>query len=99
MTELPSTSSVPAKLLSAARKFIAIHGKSARAVVEHLGGGKARVVLVAPDGVVGDVIAPTMAIAQDLIAAIPELIAAQWDQQTVAAARIGAAHRRKMAGK
>ncbi|GAA1350392.1 hypothetical protein [Saccharothrix algeriensis] len=81
-----------------ARAFVAAHGKPARAVVENVGRAGARLVLVGEDGAMGDVFLPDVASAEATIAAVPDLERHEWDRETVASTRIGAKHRRRMAG-
>jgi hypothetical protein len=67
-------------------------------VVEYLGHAGARIVLVGADGILGDVVVPSVASGEAVCAAVPDLEVGEWDRDTVAAVRIGAAHRRRMAG-
>jgi hypothetical protein len=85
--------------LGAARKFVKTHGKPSRAVVENIGRAGARVVLVGADGALGDVVVPSVATGEALVEAVEDLEAASWDAETVQATKIGAEHRRKMAGR
>ena len=85
--------------LGAARKFVKAHGKPSRAVVENIGRAGARVVLVGADGAMGDVVVPSVATGEALVEAVEDLEAASWDAETVQATKIGAEHRRKMAGR
>lgn len=89
---------LPRGAVAGARGFVARHGKPTRAVVERIGRRGARVVLVGTDGAMGDVMVPSVAVGERLTDAVPELSATSWDGETTAAATIGAAHRRKMAG-
>jgi hypothetical protein len=84
--------------LASAREFVAVHGKPSKAVVENIGRAGARVVLVGPDGALGDIIVPGVATGEGLVEAVADLEPAEWDTSTVNAVHIGAAHRRKMAG-
>ncbi|MEU6261693.1 hypothetical protein [Saccharopolyspora shandongensis] len=86
------------KAIAAAKAFVAAHGGSARAVVENLGQAGARVVLVGEDGLLGDVMVPDVAAGEALVEAVDGLSPHEWDGETVAALKIGPAHRRKMAG-
>ncbi|MEC3976651.1 hypothetical protein [Amycolatopsis sp. H20-H5] len=88
-----------ARQLAAARSFVERHGKPSRAVVENIGRIGARVVLVGADGALGDVVVPSPATGDALVAAVEDLEAAEWDSATVKATKIGPEHRRKMAGK
>ncbi|GAA2807722.1 hypothetical protein [Saccharopolyspora taberi] len=84
--------------VAAATAFVRDHGKSARAVVENLGQAGARVVLIGADGALGDVMVADVATGEALVEAVGELTASEWDGETTGALKIGAAHRRKMAG-
>ncbi|TCO48929.1 hypothetical protein [Actinocrispum wychmicini] len=84
--------------MKAARGFVRQHGPS-KAVVEPIGLAGARVVLVGQDGAMGDVLVPSTEAAEALIAEVTGLEAATWDADTVNGTKIGAAHRRKMAGR
>lgn len=102
VAENESTETSPAEptngQLSAATSFVAAHGAPVKAVVERIGRGGARVVLVGADGALGDVVVPSPETGDALIAAIGDLDAAEWDSETVNATVIGAEHRRRMAG-
>lgn len=83
--------------LAAARDFVKRHGES-RAVVENIGRAGARVVLVGADGALGDVLVAGTETGEALVAAVERLEPAEWDAETVKATKIGAEHRRRMAG-
>ncbi|TDD84706.1 hypothetical protein E1202_22825 [Saccharopolyspora karakumensis] len=93
-----STAPTP-KALSVAKAFVADHGGSARAVVENIGRAGARVVLIGEDGRLGDVMVTSPAVGEALVEAVDGLTAHEWDSETTAALKIGAAHRRKMSGR
>ncbi|GGS33185.1 MULTISPECIES: hypothetical protein [Actinokineospora] len=94
-TEKPSPTAV-----KAATAFVGAHGKPARAVAENVGLAGVRVVLVGADGALGDVMVASMAAADALVERVDGLEAAEeWDRETVAATRIGAGHRAKMAAR
>lgn len=100
-TDEPAEAKAPeptSQELTAARKFVAAHGKPSRAVVENVGRAGARVVLIGEDGALGDVVVSSVQAGEALVAAIEDLEPAEWDSDTVNATKIGAAHRRKMAG-
>ncbi|GLZ36976.1 hypothetical protein Acsp05_06010 [Actinokineospora sp. NBRC 105648] len=82
-----------------AAAFVAAHGKPARAVVENIGRAGARVVLVGADGALGDVIVAGVEVGAALVERVEGLEAGEWDRETVAATKIGAGHRRKMAAR
>lgn len=86
------------KAIATTKQFVAQHGKPVRAVVENIGRIGARVVLVGADGAMGDVLVDSTAIGDALVETVPDVEAAKWDTETVAATKIGSAHRRKMAG-
>jgi hypothetical protein len=86
-----------AKALAAAKGFVADHGGAARAVVENIGRMGARVVLIGEDGRLGDVMVPDVATGEALVTEVQGLTSSEWDGETTAALKIGAAHRRKMA--
>ncbi|WP_018686132.1 hypothetical protein [Actinokineospora enzanensis] len=79
--------------------FVAAHGRPTRAVVENIGRAGARVVLVGPDGTMGDVVVADVEAGAALIERVDGVQAAEWDRETVAGARIGSAHRKKMAAR
>lgn len=86
------------KAIAVAKAFVAAHGGSARAVVENLGRTGARIVLIGEDGLMGDVMVPDVAAGEALVEAVDGLAPHEWDGETIAALKIGPAHRRKMAG-
>jgi len=90
---------LPARTVAAAAAFVAKHGKPTLAVVENIGRAGARVVLVGADGALGDVMVPTEAAGAELAEKVDGLEASEWDRETVAATKIGPAHRRKMANR
>lgn len=95
-TEAKATA--PASAVSSAKAFATKHGGSARAVVENIGRIGARIVLVGEDGAFGDVVVADVPTAEAVVGAVDELTASEWDSETTGALKIGAAHRRKMAG-
>lgn len=92
-----ATAPAPTKSqLSAARAFVATHGKPSRGVIEPIGRAGSRVVLVGGDGAMGDVIVRSVEAGEALIDAVEGLERAEWDSETVGAAVIGPRHRRRM---
>lgn len=77
-------------------EFVERHGKPVKAVIENLGRVGARVVLVGPDGHVGDVIVADVATGEALAADNEDVQVAQWDAETVNQTTIGPVHRRRM---
>ncbi|MCI2418528.1 hypothetical protein MOQ72_13900 [Saccharopolyspora sp. K220] len=94
----PEQTAPSPKAIATAKAFVAEHGGSARAVVENLGRAGARIVLIGEDGRFGDLLVPDVATGEALVEAVDGLSPHEWDGATVAALKIGAAHRRKMAG-
>lgn len=92
------TPSAPKRAVSAATAFAKAHGGSARAVVENMGQAGTRIVLVGEDGMLGDVVVANVATAEAVVEAVETLTAAEWDAETTSALKIGAEHRRRMAG-
>ncbi|HEX7301509.1 hypothetical protein [Lentzea sp.] len=81
-------------------EFVKTHGRDGagvKAVVEPIGRSGARIVLVGADGAMGDVMTKTVEDATGAVEAAQGVEAAEWDRETTAAAKIGPAHRRKMA--
>ena len=85
-----------ARARATARKFVEAHGKPTKAVIQGLGRMGSRIVLVAPDGHMGDVIVPGPAAGEALVAAEEDLELADWDAETVNQTVIGSRHRRRM---
>lgn len=89
---------VPKTAVGRTSAFVKQHGAPARAVVENLGRAGARIVLIGADGALGDVLVPDVATGEAVVAAVDKLEASEWDTDTTAALKIGARHRRRMAG-
>ncbi|GGM63358.1 hypothetical protein GCM10012275_37470 [Longimycelium tulufanense] len=89
----------PAAAVNAARRFVAEHGQSGRAVVQYLGQKGARLTLVGEDGALGDVIVPDVATGEAVVAEVEGLELAQWDLDTTAQVKIGSRHRHRMGGR
>ncbi|NYH77019.1 shikimate 5-dehydrogenase [Actinopolyspora biskrensis] len=88
----------PRRAVEAATRFVSGHGGSARAVVENLGRGGARIVLIGADGALGDVMVPDPATGESVVEQVEGLDSSEWDADTAAALTIGPGHRRRMAG-
>lgn len=78
------------------REFVSTHGKPIKAVVENLGRMGARVVLIGPDGRIGDVIVSGTEVGKALVAAEEEAELADWDAETVNQTTVGSGRRRRM---
>ncbi len=97
-TEAKTPAPPKAAQLAAARTFVAEHGKPVKAVIQRIGRAGARVLLVGADGALGDVVVPSVETGEALIEAVEGVERSEWDADTVGATKIGAAHRRRMAG-
>ncbi|MCP2258575.1 hypothetical protein LX15_002273 [Streptoalloteichus tenebrarius] len=99
--QTPASQSVvaPPSAVNAARRFVAEHGKTGRAVVQYLGRKGARVTMVGEDGALGDVVVKDVATGEAVVAAVEGLELTGWDRETTAQVRIGPAHRHRMAGR
>lgn len=84
--------------LTAMEAFAKTHGGSAKAVVDNLGAAGARISLVGEDGKLGDIMVSSLAVGEATVAKSESVTAAEWDAETTGQLRIGASHRRKMAG-
>ncbi|SHE99913.1 Rossmann-fold NAD(P)-binding domain-containing protein [Streptoalloteichus hindustanus] len=89
----------PASAVNAARRFVAEHGRTGRAVVQYLGRKGARVTLVGEDGALGDVVVADVATGEAVVAAVEGLELTGWDLETTAQVKIGPRHRHRMAGR
>lgn len=94
--EQPAQSFETTHAREVARGFAESHGKPVKVVVENFGRSGARMVLVAPNGRIGDVIVPDVSTGNAVIAAEDDLEAAEWDSATVAQTTIGSQRRRSM---
>ncbi|WP_182348698.1 hypothetical protein [Tomitella gaofuii] len=86
------------KATASIRSFIAAHGGAAKAVLQPVGLRGVRITLVGADGVMGDEMVDSMAAAQAVVEAVPELTASDWDRDLVAAATPAPGHAHRMAG-
>lgn len=80
-------------------KFVAEHGGSARAVLQPVGRLGVRITLVGADGIMGDQMVDTMAEAEAVLAADPNLTRAEWDRELVSVATPRPGHAQQMAGR
>lgn len=96
MSDEKTTPTATRQQVASARAFAKAHGTPVHAVVEPIGRSGARVVLVGNDGALGDVVVPSVETGTALIDAVEDLRKSDWDSDTVGAATIGSAHRRRM---
>ncbi|WP_067657103.1 hypothetical protein [Nocardia harenae] len=96
-TEAPAK--VPDEIVKSVRAFVAGHGGSATAVLQSLGTEGVRVTLVGGDGVLGDRVVGSHAVAAALVERVDGLTAAEeWDRELSSAATPRRGHYAKMAG-
>jgi hypothetical protein len=95
MSETPD---VPSALVKALKSFASAHGGSATAVVEYVGRGRVRIVLVGADGIWGDEVVDSVETAKAAAEAAGLTVKDAWDRELTAAVRTDDAHRRRMAG-
>ncbi len=86
------------KAATSIRSFIAAHGGAAKAVLQPVGLRGVRITLVGADGIMGDEMVDSMADAQAVVEAVPELTTSDWDRDLVATATPAPGHVQKMAG-
>jgi hypothetical protein len=98
-TTTSETPDVPASLVSTLKSFASAHGGSATAVVEYVGRGRARIVLVGADGMWGDEVVGDVDTARAAAEAAGLTVKDSWDRELTAAIRTDDAHRLRMAGK
>lgn len=89
---------IPDGVLSAVKAFIKDHGGSAKAVLQPLGRIGVRITLVGADGIMGDQVVPSLASANAVVDAVPNLDAAEWDRELTSTATPSPEHARRMAG-
>lgn len=89
----------PAEVVSSIRKYVAREGGSAKAVLQPVGGAGVRITLVGgDDGVLGDRMVDSLAVAKAVVAEVEGLETAEWDRDLTSRTEITPAHWRKMAG-
>ncbi|HEY0486586.1 MAG TPA: hypothetical protein VGD72_10085 [Mycobacteriales bacterium] len=96
MSETPT---VPAALVSTLRSFASAHGGSATAVVEYVGRGRVRIVLVGADGIWGDEVVDSVETAKAAAEAAGLTVEDSWNRELTAAVKTEPEHRLRMAGK
>ncbi|MCZ4275232.1 hypothetical protein [Rhodococcoides yunnanense] len=89
---------VPGGVLSAVKTFVGEHGGSASVVIAPIGRAGYRITLVGADGVLGDQVVKSEAIARAVLASVDSLTEAEWDRELVSSVNPARGHYRKMAG-
>ncbi|MGB2948532.1 hypothetical protein C5142_04085 [Rhodococcus sp. BGS-1C] len=89
---------VPGGVLSAVKTFVGEHGGSASVVIAPIGRAGYRITLVGADGVLGDQVVKSEAIARAVLASVDSLTEAEWDRELVSSVNPAPGHYRKMAG-
>ncbi|MFC8530542.1 hypothetical protein [Nocardia sp. NPDC057227] len=90
---------VPGEIVKSVQAFVAEHGGSATAVLQSLGTEGVRVTLVGGDGVLGDRVVGSRAVAEALVERVDGLTAAEeWNRELSSAATPRRGHYAKMAG-
>jgi uncharacterized membrane protein len=96
MSESPE---VPAALLSALTSFAAAHGGPGTAVVEYVGRGRARVVVVGTDGIWGDEVVSDVETGKAAAEAAGFTVTDSWDRELTAALKTTEADWLRMGGR
>lgn len=92
------TIDVPAGALSAVRSFVGEHGGSGKVVIQPVGRAGTRVTMVGADGILGDQVVESPAVARALVEAADNLTESEWDRELVSSVNPAPGHYRKMAG-
>ncbi|MGV8873349.1 MAG: hypothetical protein ACOH2Q_12550 [Rhodococcus sp. (in: high G+C Gram-positive bacteria)] len=89
---------VPKSTLAAVKSFLADHGNSAQVVIQPVGRAGTRLTMVGADGVLGDQVVPSNAVARAIVDGLDELTEAEWDRELVSSVNPAPGHYEKMAG-
>ncbi|MDI9895795.1 hypothetical protein QM797_13810 [Rhodococcus sp. IEGM 1381] len=96
--EKNTSNDVPKGTRAAVKSFLADHGNSAQVVIQPIGRAGTRFTMVAADGVLGDQVVDTPAIARAVVDEFDELTEAEWDRELVSSVNPAPGHYEKMAG-
>ncbi|OZE74898.1 hypothetical protein CH305_22375 [Rhodococcus sp. 15-649-2-2] len=96
--EKNESNDVPKGTLAAVKSFLADHGNSAQVVIQPIGRAGTRLTMVGADGVLGDQVVATHAIARAIVDDLDELTEAEWDRELVSSVNPAPGHYEKMAG-
>ncbi|WP_137724546.1 hypothetical protein [Prescottella subtropica] len=89
---------LPSGTVAAIRKFLSEHGGTASAVVQPVGRAGVRITLVGADGILGDQVVDTLAIANAVVASFDEITVSEWERALVSVVTPRQGHWAKMAG-
>ena len=96
--EKNTSNDVPKGTLAAVKSFLADHGNAAQVVIQPIGRAGTRLTMVGADGVLGDQVVATQAIAKAVIDEFDELTEAEWDHELVSSVNPAPGHYERMAG-
>ncbi|KQU47918.1 hypothetical protein ASG84_07070 [Rhodococcus sp. Leaf278] len=96
--EKNTSDDVPKGTLAAVKGFLADHGNAAQVVIQPIGRAGTRLTMVGADGVLGDQVVATQAIAKAVVDEFDELTEAEWDRELVSSVNPAPGHYEKMAG-
>ncbi|QII01236.1 hypothetical protein BH92_16370 [Rhodococcoides fascians A21d2] len=96
--EKNTSNNVPKGTLAAVKSFLADHGNSAQVVIQPIGRAGTRLTMVGADGVLGDQVVATHAVARAVVDEFDELTEAEWDRELVSSVNPAPGHYEKMAG-
>ncbi|RVW03378.1 hypothetical protein [Rhodococcus spongiicola] len=91
-------SALPSGTVAAIRKFLSEHGGSASAVIQPVGRAGVRITLVGADGVLGDQVVDSVAVANAVVASFDEIKASEWDRELTSVVTPRQGHFAQMAG-
>ncbi|CCQ16561.1 putative uncharacterized protein [Rhodococcus sp. AW25M09] len=97
-TEKIESSDIPKGTLAAVKSFLADHGNSANVVIQPVGRCGTRLTMVGADGVLGDQVVASHAVARAIVDGLDELTEAEWDRELVSSVNPARGHYEKMAG-
>lgn len=92
------TPTLPARTVSAIKKFVTEHGDSASAVIQPIGLSGVRITLVGADGVLGDQVVSDLATANAVVASFDTVTVAQWERELTSVVTPRQGHFQQMAG-
>ena len=97
-TEMTESNSIPKATLAAVNSFLADHGNSASVVIQPIGRAGTRLTMVGADGVLGDQVVASSAVARAIVDSVDQLTEAEWDRELVSSVNPARGHYEKMAG-
>ncbi|MBM7369135.1 hypothetical protein [Gordonia hydrophobica] len=97
-TATASAVAAPSDVVSAVRRFVADEGGSAKVVIAPIGAAGVRLTLVGDNGILGDRVVDSVAVAQAVVDSVDGLEVAEWDRELTSTANVRPSHWRTMAG-